>query len=139
MIWYMYYGVCHGFRITYQDDYFLSHFWPLLKQVSFFDATKQVAKIGSSLKPNHHNQVKLVYSLKDIGLWKTFWVSYIICISIDSSKNPNRRNQIDFVELCPTLLHHVSFIVRWHPIHNLENQLLDFFFHRKHLVWPFCI
>ena len=32
----------------------------LLKQVVFFEADGAVANIGSSLKPNHHNQVKLV-------------------------------------------------------------------------------
>ena len=38
-----------------RGDYLLSHFWPLLKQMSFFEAAGAVAKIGSSLKSNHHN------------------------------------------------------------------------------------
>ena len=40
---------------------FLSHFWPLLWQIVFFEtADGAVAKIKSSLKPNHHIQVTLV-------------------------------------------------------------------------------
>ena len=35
----------------------LSHFWPLLTQLVFFEAKGAVSEIGSSLKPN---QVKLV-------------------------------------------------------------------------------
>ena len=35
----------------------LSHFWPLLKRASFFEAAGTVGEIGLSLKPN---QVKLV-------------------------------------------------------------------------------
>ena len=42
---------------------FLSHFWPLLQWVVFFKTVGVVVKIGSSLKPNHHNQAKLVQSL----------------------------------------------------------------------------
>ena len=48
------YRVCHGFRITKRDYYF----WPFLKKASFFMAAKTVAKMDSSLKPNHHNQIQ---------------------------------------------------------------------------------
>jgi len=34
---------------------FLSWFWPLLSWASFLEAAGAVLKIGSSLKPNHHN------------------------------------------------------------------------------------
>ena len=37
---------------------FSSHFWPLLKQASFLEATGAVVKIGLSLKPDHHKQIK---------------------------------------------------------------------------------
>jgi len=35
---------------------FLSLFWPLLKQVTFLNATVAVVKITQSLKPIHHKQ-----------------------------------------------------------------------------------
>ena len=35
----------------------LSHFWPLLEWASFLMQPEQYQKIGSSLKPNHHNKV----------------------------------------------------------------------------------
>ena len=47
-----FYRMCHGFRLSKWDDYFQVTF-----EVTriFFEAA--VAKIGLSLKPNHHNQV----------------------------------------------------------------------------------
>ena len=54
------YRVCQGLRLNEERLLFLSHFWPLLKPVVFFDAVGTVAKIGLSPKPNNHNQVKLV-------------------------------------------------------------------------------
>ncbi len=41
-------------------NYFLVHFCPLLQQVSFLQAAEAVAKIGLSLKLNHHKQIQLV-------------------------------------------------------------------------------
>ncbi len=41
---------CHGFRASQTRWLFLRHFWPLLKQTSFFLAAMAVAKIGSNLK-----------------------------------------------------------------------------------------
>jgi len=38
----------------------LSQFWPLLKWTSFFEVSESILKIGTSLKPNHHNEVQLV-------------------------------------------------------------------------------
>ena len=38
---------------------FLSQFWPLLNQASFYKAAGAVLKIGLSLKPNHHLQFQL--------------------------------------------------------------------------------
>lgn len=48
-----FYRVIHGFRQTDWDYYFSNH---LYMQV---ETDRAVAKIGSSLKANHHNQVKL--------------------------------------------------------------------------------
>ena len=45
---------------TFQPRWlFSSHFWRLSKWMPFFEAAGAVVKIASSLKPNHHNQVKL--------------------------------------------------------------------------------
>ena len=44
----------------------------LLKRVVFFKAVGAVAKIGSSLKPNHHKQVKLVELSYKYKLLRTF-------------------------------------------------------------------
>jgi hypothetical protein len=46
-------SVFHGFRLRYRDDYFPVKF-DHLQQGSFFEA---VAKIGSSLRLNHHGQI----------------------------------------------------------------------------------
>ena len=40
---------------------FLCHFLLISKRVVFIKAAVAVRKIGLSLKPNHHNQVKLVH------------------------------------------------------------------------------
>ena len=39
---------------------FLSQFWPLLKQATFFQAARAIVDIGSSLHILNFNQVKLV-------------------------------------------------------------------------------
>jgi len=36
----------------------LSHFWPLLKHGSFFEAAETAAKSGKSLKTDHHMQIQ---------------------------------------------------------------------------------
>ena len=54
------YRVYKGFRLNNARWSFLSHFWPLLKRVVFLEAAGAVAKIDSSLKPIHHNQIMLV-------------------------------------------------------------------------------
>ena len=51
------YRVCQGFRLTKQNDYFLITFDYFLNEVSIFEAAGAVAKIDSSPKLNHHNQV----------------------------------------------------------------------------------
>ena len=53
----MSYRVCQGLRLTKREDT-LSRFWPLLQQISFFEAAGAVAKNVSSLKPNHNNKFK---------------------------------------------------------------------------------
>ena len=47
----------------------------LLKQVVFFEAAGVVSKIGSSLKPNHQNQVKLVQNPDKFDGKKAFRVA----------------------------------------------------------------
>ena len=45
--------------LDYQSEIIiLGHFWLLLKWVVLFEAAGAGEKIGSSLKPNYHNQVK---------------------------------------------------------------------------------
>ena len=49
------YRVCQVFILTKRDDYFwvdFDHFW----RAPFLEAAGAVAKIGLSLKPNHHVQ-----------------------------------------------------------------------------------
>ncbi len=52
-----YYSEFQGFRSWVARWLFSSRLWPLLKQVSFFEATGKVSKIGSGLKSNHHWQI----------------------------------------------------------------------------------
>ncbi len=51
------YSKFHRFRSQVARRLFLSQLWPLLKWASLFEAAGAVAKIGSSLKLNHHNQI----------------------------------------------------------------------------------
>ncbi len=51
------YVVCNGFRLTKWDDYLWSQFWPLLNQALFLEKARTVLKIGSSLKPNRHQEI----------------------------------------------------------------------------------
>ena len=55
------YRVCHWLITLHQISRWLfsSHFWSLLKrECHFFEAAGALAKMGSSLKPNHRNHVK---------------------------------------------------------------------------------
>ncbi len=54
---FLYYNEFHGFRSQIESRLFLSQLWPLLKRAQFFKAAEAVAKIGSSLKTNHHKQI----------------------------------------------------------------------------------
>ncbi len=51
------YSEFQGFRSLLASQLFSSWFWPLLTRASFFEAAKAVAKIGLSLKSNHHWQI----------------------------------------------------------------------------------
>ncbi len=51
------YSEFQGFRSLLASQLFSSQFWPLLTRASFFEAAKAVAKIGLSLKSNHHCQI----------------------------------------------------------------------------------
>ncbi len=51
------YSEFHGFRSQVSRRLFLSQLWPLLRPASFFDAAEAVAKIGLSLKSNHHKEI----------------------------------------------------------------------------------
>ena len=51
-----FYSEYHEFRLT-KWDYLLNLFLTTFEAFIFFEATGAVAKIGSSLKPNHHYQV----------------------------------------------------------------------------------
>ncbi len=51
------YSEFQGFRSLLWSRLFLSRFWPLLTRASFFEAARAVAKIGWSLKSNHHYQI----------------------------------------------------------------------------------
>ena len=56
-LWEYSWWVCHGFRWTNCDDNFwvnFDHFW---SEYHFFEAAGAVAKIGLSLKSNHHWQI----------------------------------------------------------------------------------
>ena len=53
------YRVCQGFLLTIPDVYFDVTCDVIFEQVVFFQTAGAVARIGSSLKRNHHNQVKL--------------------------------------------------------------------------------
>ena len=57
------YRVCHGFRLAKQRWLFLSHFWPLLKQVSFFwgswDRDNSANRLEPKTKPILHFLSKL--------------------------------------------------------------------------------
>ena len=53
---------------------FLSHFWPLLKRASYYEVARKVAKIGSSLKRNHHNQVMLVQIRDTFCMMMIAWI-----------------------------------------------------------------
>ena len=46
------------------------NFESLLKQVLFFEAAGAVVKIGSSLKPNHHYQFKLIQIIDALSFFK---------------------------------------------------------------------
>ena len=46
------YRICQGFRLMKRDDHFQ------VNQCYFIEAAGAIVKIGSSLKSNHHNQVK---------------------------------------------------------------------------------
>ena len=63
------YSLCNGFRQTKQSKMIIfESFWPLLKQaLIFLRQLGVVGKIGSSLKPNHHNQVQLVQIPDTVG------------------------------------------------------------------------
>ena len=50
------YRVCHGFRLNKSRWLFLSHFWSKW----CFWGYRGISKIGSSLKPNYRNQIKIV-------------------------------------------------------------------------------
>ena len=50
------YRVCHGFRLTKQEDYFRVNFDHFRSKLCFFRQLGQVASIGLSVKPNHHLQ-----------------------------------------------------------------------------------
>ena len=63
---------------------FLSQFWPLLKQASFFEAAGAVAKIGSSLWITNSNQVKLA-QIRDTH-----------CRRIKPGCNPTKSNLVKF-------------------------------------------
>ncbi len=43
------YSVCNGYRLMKHHDSFLSHFWPLLKRVSFFRQLEQYQKLAWAL------------------------------------------------------------------------------------------
>ncbi len=60
--------VYHGLRLNKGGWLFLSHFWPHLKWVVFFDVIGVEAKIGSSLKPNRHNINWQIHSALDLSL-----------------------------------------------------------------------
>ncbi len=51
------YSEFQRFRSLLASRLFLSQFWPLLTRASFLEAARAVAKIGSSLKSNHHCQI----------------------------------------------------------------------------------
>ena len=63
--------MCHAFRLTKRDDYFrvtLDHFW---SEHYFYEGAGAVSKIGLSLNPNHHNQVKLFQILDTLCKFQT--------------------------------------------------------------------
>jgi len=45
--------------LTKQDDHFQVEFDHFEIKCHFFEAAEVVVKIGSSLKPNHHGEIKL--------------------------------------------------------------------------------
>jgi len=55
---------------------FETYDWPLLKQVSFFEAARAVEKSGTRLKRSHHNQVRLVQIHKKIRKMYVTWQTY---------------------------------------------------------------
>ena len=66
--WVMFATVCIRDLDLRNEMIILSHFWLLLKWASFFEAAGAVAKIGSSLKPNHHTLVEIreTHCIKDL-------------------------------------------------------------------------
>ena len=77
---------------------FSSRFWPLLNQEPFFEAAGAVAKIYMRLKPNHHNQAKVVhvpdtlcilYS-KSNFLWLCWQKCGTICLHKSCMLNPRK-------------------------------------------------
>jgi len=49
--------VCHGFKLTEQDDYFWVNLFDHFNWALFLEAAGAVLKIGLSLKPNHHQEI----------------------------------------------------------------------------------
>ena len=96
-------SVSHRVRLAKEDDYFLVIFDNFWGENNFFEAAGAVSKIGSSLKPNNHNQVKLVQILDTLCSW--VWASNLIknMVSVSSGDDDDfktllQRN-LDFTEV----------------------------------------
>ena len=72
-----------GFSLTKQDDYMRVTF----ESSSYFCAAGALAKIGSSLKPNHNTQVNLVNGA---------------VVKIGSSLKPTHNTQVNLVKIPDT-------------------------------------
>ncbi len=57
-----FYRIYQGFRLNLgkSNDIIFGHFWPLSKWAAYFEAAQPLTVIGPNLKPNHHDQVKLL-------------------------------------------------------------------------------
>jgi hypothetical protein len=63
-----------------QENYFPVAF---LEASNIFEAVRAVAKIGSSLKPNHHEQVKLVLipsALCSVSIWDLDKFNFVMMV-----------------------------------------------------------
>ncbi len=71
------YRVCHGFRLG-NEITIIESILTTFESSNVFEEPKVVPKIGSSLQPNHHYQIKLVQICEK--LWRSGWRgSKIVC------------------------------------------------------------